>query len=181
MWNTEHFIIALHELADNCECGTLRDEVIHDCLVVGIRDSTLSECLQLDTEPSLEEAKIHQWEAVHEQQQKLNGPKEPSSIAVLHLGRGRKRLRQQWCKRETAHYPIQHYKDVYPLPPPRNKCPAKYATCHRYNKKGHYGASVLLQASCCFHFTSSSVDVTFLDNRRAVVNTHAASQKAWLH
>ena len=37
------FILALGELANNCEYGKMKDEVIHDRIVVGTRDSSLSE------------------------------------------------------------------------------------------------------------------------------------------
>lgn len=45
----------LYRLANNCNYGDLRDEMIRDCLVVGIKDSTLSQQLQLDTELTLDE------------------------------------------------------------------------------------------------------------------------------
>ena len=49
-------------------------EMIRDRLVVGIRDTVLSERLQLDPKPTLESAKkaVRQREAVKEQQQALN-------------------------------------------------------------------------------------------------------------
>ena len=39
---SEQFIMALYELAENCEYGALRDEMIRDRIVVGIRDCSLS-------------------------------------------------------------------------------------------------------------------------------------------
>jgi len=42
----EEFIHALHHLADRCHYGTLRDELIRDRIVVGVRDDKLSEKLQ---------------------------------------------------------------------------------------------------------------------------------------
>ena len=65
----EQFIMALYELADNCEYGKMKDEMIHDRRVVGIRDSSLSKRLQLDPTLTLETAKkaVCQREAVHEQ------------------------------------------------------------------------------------------------------------------
>ena len=63
--SAEHFIMALYELAENCNYGALKSEMIRDCLVV------LSERLQLDADLDLEKAKkaIRQREAVREQQQ----------------------------------------------------------------------------------------------------------------
>ncbi len=66
----EQYIMALYTLAQSCEYGELKDEMIRDRLVVGIRDNTLSEKLQMDPALTLESAKkaIRQREAVHEQQ-----------------------------------------------------------------------------------------------------------------
>lgn len=49
----------------------MRDEMLRDCLDVGIRDKSLSEKLQLDATLTLEKVKtaIRQREAVKEQQQ----------------------------------------------------------------------------------------------------------------
>ena len=52
----EEFIMALYELADNCEYAAMKDEMIRDLIVVGIRDSSLSERLQVDPELTLEKA-----------------------------------------------------------------------------------------------------------------------------
>ena len=48
--SAEQFIVELYNLAEFCNYGELTSEMIHDRLVVGIRDHHLSECLQLDSE-----------------------------------------------------------------------------------------------------------------------------------
>ncbi len=65
--------MALYKLAEDYNYGDLKDEMIWDRLVVGIRDSSLSERLQLDSDLTLEKAKkaIRQREAVKEQQREL--------------------------------------------------------------------------------------------------------------
>ena len=72
----EEYIVALYDLAENCDYGAMKEEMIRDCLV-GIQDSALSQKLQLDDKLTLETAKtmtsICQKEAVHEQQQTLKG------------------------------------------------------------------------------------------------------------
>ena len=70
---SEQYIMTLYSLAENCEYGPLKEEMIRDRLVVGIRDSALSGRLQMDPELTLGKAKktIRQREAVHEQQQAL--------------------------------------------------------------------------------------------------------------
>ena len=47
----------IHRLADNCDYGPMKEEMIRDRLVVGIRDSRLSETLQLNAKLTLGGAK----------------------------------------------------------------------------------------------------------------------------
>ena len=71
----DSFITALYELAEHCNYGNLREEMIRDRLVVGIKDSKLSENLQLDGELTLEKAiaQARQKETVKQQQTLLRG------------------------------------------------------------------------------------------------------------
>jgi len=50
----EQFIMILHRLANNCEFGELKSEMIHDRLVIGIRDKNLSKRLQLEPDLTLQ-------------------------------------------------------------------------------------------------------------------------------
>ena len=50
------FVTALHTLAEHCEYGKLRSQMIRDRLVVGLLDANLSEKLQLETGLKLEDA-----------------------------------------------------------------------------------------------------------------------------
>ena len=52
--SVDSFITAMHTLAEHCEFGALRKQLIRDRIVVGIRDAKLSENLQLDTDLTLE-------------------------------------------------------------------------------------------------------------------------------
>ena len=65
--SVEQFITNLYQLAEHCEYGGLKDKMIRNRIVVGIRDTILSERLQLDSELTLEKAKKFVWqrEAVH--------------------------------------------------------------------------------------------------------------------
>lgn len=75
----EQFIMELYKLAETCEYGDMTEQMIRDRLVVGIRDSSLSENLQLDPDLTLEKAKkkIRQREAVHQQTGLLKGAGNP--------------------------------------------------------------------------------------------------------
>ena len=71
----EQFIASLYNLTADCNFGELKDKLIHDRIVVGIRDASLSERLQIDLEMMLKKAKtvVQKREAVHEQQMTIKG------------------------------------------------------------------------------------------------------------
>ena len=64
------YITALHQLAENCEYADIKDQMIRNRLVVGIRDKALSERLQMEPNLTLDTAKklLRQREAVQQQQ-----------------------------------------------------------------------------------------------------------------
>jgi len=72
---SEKSITCLYGVVETCEYGTLKEEMLRDRLVVGIRDLAMSQKLQREAGLTLERAKkaIRQKEAVHEQQQQLRG------------------------------------------------------------------------------------------------------------
>lgn len=65
----------MHSLAEHCEFGALREQLIRDRIVVGIRDAKLSESLQSDADLTLEKAmtRVRQRAAVKKQQLVLRG------------------------------------------------------------------------------------------------------------
>ena len=50
--------MALYNLAENCNYGDMKEEMIRIRLVVGIRDNALSEKIQLDAKLTLETARL---------------------------------------------------------------------------------------------------------------------------
>ena len=62
------FITALYTLAEHCGYGDLHDEMLRDRIVVELRDTTLPEKLQLDSELTLEKAVtvVRQAEAIRQ-------------------------------------------------------------------------------------------------------------------
>jgi len=89
------FITALYSLAEHCGYGDLHDEVIRDRIVVGIRNGTLSEKLQLDSGLTLETAvaQVHQAEAFKQQQPLLRGGGAKQDIPVGAVQRAKKKAR----------------------------------------------------------------------------------------
>ncbi|KAL6459873.1 hypothetical protein MHYP_G00316320 [Metynnis hypsauchen] len=145
----ESFITAVHKQADYCKFGALRDELIHDRIVVGIRDVTLSEKLQMDAKLTLTTAvqRVKQSETVKQQQGLLRGAsgqapiKEPSeemhalSLARKKEGSAQQRARQNKYATSSVCYkcgraPSHNWKD----------CPAKEAACRKCHKRGHFAA-----------------------------------------
>ena len=84
--SAEQYITALYQFAERCEYGNFKSEMIRDRLVIGIRDTALSEKLQMDPGLTLEKAHrlIRLREAVHEQQDTLKDPKKDSSLTSEH-------------------------------------------------------------------------------------------------
>lgn len=71
--SAEQYITALYQLVETCDYKELTDEMLRDRLVVEIRDTGLSEWLQVDAALTLEMAKktIREKEAVKEQHKQL--------------------------------------------------------------------------------------------------------------
>ena len=55
--SAETYISELYELIEFCDYGDLKEEMLRDRLVVGIRDTNLSERMQTDSALTLEKAK----------------------------------------------------------------------------------------------------------------------------
>ena len=90
--SVETFITDLHCLAEHCEFGVLKDELVRDKIVVGLKDKKLSEKLQLDSKLTLEKAvtQARQSEAVKKQQGILQGTQpDPPSANVDQISKKR--------------------------------------------------------------------------------------------
>ena len=88
----ETFITDLYALAEHCGYGDLHDEMIRDHINVGIRNTTLSEKLQLEADLTLDRAltQARQSEAVKQQQPLLRTGSEAKGdtpVGAVHKGR----------------------------------------------------------------------------------------------
>lgn len=150
--SVETFITALHVLADNCAYGDMKDQLIRDRIVVGIKDRALSESLQLLADLKLEDAslKAKQSEAVRKQQQQLHGTgnteTDPICVdAVKQFRRPTKQPQRPDATTREGQYP-QRLPDRQLEPACSqcgynhvpNRCPAKFARCHQCNRIGHF-------------------------------------------
>ena len=136
------FIMDLHRLAEHCGFGELRDELIRDRIVVGLRDSRLSEKLQLQADLTLESAvtAARQTEQVKKQQASLKGElvgdgkqkqvdavEKEKSQGKRHRKRGQHSKPPSTCTR-CGRSPLHN----------KSECPAKDEQCHQCGKRGHF-------------------------------------------
>ena len=154
------FITALYALAEHCNYGALHDEMIRDKIVVGIRDASLSEKLQLDADLTLTTAvaKVRQAEAVKKQQPLLRGETPGASgvkpdTPVGAVQRSRRGGRPVGKPPGATHKQIRGNSQSHPSPtqsptscsrcgrsPPhdRQSCSARDAICRKCSKRGHF-------------------------------------------
>ena len=138
------FITDLYAMADKCNYGTLRDELLRDRIVVGIIDQSLSEKLQLDQGLTLQTAleKVRLSESIKQQQDVLVN-KSPSVNAITH----KKKINQEY--RSVNKYKsinseskspsqVKNCKWCGKSTHDRKLCPAKDSFCRKCKRKGHW-------------------------------------------
>ena len=144
----ELFITDVHQFAESCEFGTLKNELIRDRIVVGIQD-TLSERLQMEPNLTLDKAKriIRQRDAVREQGTVLKGTiKEEALLEGIQPGdRNNRKQFSRWRQPPQKQTPSRRHthdsscgrcgRESHPF----QHCPARYATCFMCNRRGHFG------------------------------------------
>lgn len=135
----ETYIRALYECSEHCKFGN-REEAIRDRLVLGVRDQTLSEKLQLTEDLTLDKAQeiARQFETVKLQLSEQRHAQKDSVSAISSA-----RVNTQ---NEKGH---KSYKSgTRPNPKRRcskcgfvhrgSTCPAEGQTCHKCKRKGHF-------------------------------------------
>ncbi|XP_037505811.1 uncharacterized protein K02A2.6 [Rhipicephalus sanguineus] len=144
----DQYVTALYNMADRCDYGDLRDRLIRDRFVLGLRDKKLCEALQMDANLTLAMAlaKARQKESVHKQQQQLlQASGEPSSFkseytgldAVSHNHRGKGKNLPRPHNNATKSN-IQSCGYCGGAPHSRSLCPAKTEKCSKCNTRGHF-------------------------------------------
>ena len=139
-------------MADNCEFGAMRSEMIRDRLVIGIRDKQLSERLQTEPELTLTKAErfIRQRAAVTQQQQLLKSPadaqlqlasmsKQPRVTNANKKPPTQQSSRNVSSQRAKVHKCRRCGKDSHPI----QQCPARDSQCRKCNRKGHFTSKCL--------------------------------------
>ena len=144
----DDFVTLLYCLSEHCRYDNLRDEMIRDRIVVGLRDSTLSEKLQLEPNLTLETAITfaRQREQVKKQQQVIRANETPSNIDAILAKKSQSTKAKQLASTSTKQ---PHKPD--PVINPRicgrcgksghvgkQQCPAREAMCRKCHRRGHF-------------------------------------------
>ena len=185
--SVEQFITSLYQLVEDCEYGALKDQMVRDRLVVGLRDLALSQRLQMDPDLTLEKAKTlsRQQEAVKEQQgllHKSSPPPEDSSIAFLSRGKGQVHRPAGRARAKTNDHRARFKGKCTRCgkgPHSRQQCPANLVECHRCKKKGHFSSQCFTKTVAVVGELPSTTDLDDMDDV-AYLNTIDSDQgNAW--
>ena len=171
---TEQFITSLYQLIEDCDYGDLKDQMIRNRIVVGIRDKALSQRLQMDSELTLEKAKTlsRQREAIQEQQVLLNSTPTTREIDFVRRGKGPDKKSHQSRKSPNTSTLSPPHKSKCTRcgrgPHSRQQCPANSVESHKCKKKGHFSSQCFSKTVAAVasqhHETSSDIeDVAYLN------------------
>ncbi|UYV66641.1 K02A2.6-like, partial [Cordylochernes scorpioides] len=160
----EEYIRVLHKMAENCNYGSLKEEMIRDRIVVGVKNLQLSEKLQLEPNLTLERAiqAACQTECVKQQQTIIRSTttqaanvdqvyekRLPPSRFNSTFGKrdaSKKSKFQKWSKPEKSGCIRCGASKFHPY----KDCPAKEVKCHKCKKVGHF-------AEVCYNKTVGQV------------------------
>ena len=138
----DSFVTDLYALAEHCAYKELHDEMIRDRIVVGLRDASLSEKLQLDEKLTLEKAitRAREAETVRLQQPVVRGEETKThEIPVGAVQRSKPpQSRGPNGGRSQQNRQISCYRCGKTPAHDRQRCPAKDAICKKCGKRGHY-------------------------------------------
>ncbi|CAJ1081269.1 unnamed protein product [Xyrichtys novacula] len=170
------FITALHALAETCEYGDLHDKLLRDRIVVGIKDASLSERMQLDRDLTLAKAitMARQSEEIKRQQTDLRDRSaSKADMDAMHFKRGKQNKFKNKDQAQGQYKTWKHDKPVQnraenkacgkcgkSLSHPATQCPAKSAECRNCGKRGHFGK--VCRSSKAVHEVAEDVDGLFL-------------------
>ena len=141
--SAEDFIYHVNALADHCSYGQLRDEMVRDRIVVGIRDAELSQKLQMDPELTLDKATklVRESEAIKLQQTTVR-PDDTTDIGAVNRRsswRHGQKSKQSLKPRQTPNtQPSATCTRCGQTAHSRMQCPARDQICHKCKKKGHF-------------------------------------------
>lgn len=141
----ESFITALHTLAETCDYKTLKNDLIMDRIIVGIRDQSLSRQMMLNEKLTLEECirMVRQQEEIKKQQEEMHGKTPPADVNDVSKPRHKSKAlasRQQPTSRNLPRIHSSSDKCSYCGRDchERKVCPARNSACKACGIVGHF-------------------------------------------
>ncbi|XP_046629996.1 uncharacterized protein LOC124310228 [Neodiprion virginianus] len=166
--SVDSFITALHALAEKCEYETLKDDLIRDRIVIGIKDARASERLQLTPNLTLENAitLVRQAE-MQEKQNKVLRSKSPEKSEVNRITKKKPSVKKSNEKHgDTAK--SENCSRCGLRKHHSKKCPALNSTCRNCGKKNHWDKVCRSKSINAIHGADPEEDDTSED----VFNAH---------
>ena len=138
--SAEDFVLNLYKLIKTCGYGTLRDELLRDRLVIGVRDRQLSENLQMDSYLTLDSAiaKIKMHESVKGHQNTIRGDSNSDNLETLEMANA---ARNHLVRPKNSR-PFKCYYCGETSFHKRDQCKARNSKCTFCSIVGHF-------ESCC--------------------------------
>lgn len=93
----EEFISSVHKLAENCKFGDLKEELIRDRIVVGVKNQTISEKMQLKADLTLKDAVLIARQAESQILQSKIMTQDSSNVEVNAIQRPRRNSKVKCC------------------------------------------------------------------------------------
>lgn len=168
----EQFITDLHSLANTCEWGELKDDMILLVLIIGMNETSVSDRLQLDPDLKLEKAicTLRQHEELVRQKKDLQGE------TVSEISKKYSKKQENKTKTNNSNKPNKN-QDIcnrcgYERHKTLNECPAKKANCGFCGGVGHYNKMCFARKNSTKHArgvgcSDSSSDESFIGEIRS--------------
>nr|XP_012235931.1 PREDICTED: uncharacterized protein LOC105680077 [Linepithema humile] len=125
--SVDSFVTALYSLAETCEYGVLKEELIRDQIVIGVKDARISERLQLSADLTLEKALNMARQAETQAKEGKMLRKEAESEQKQRDSKNKMQRGNEICGRrgKAKHADFK-------------KCPAHETICHNCQKMGYW-------------------------------------------
>ena len=143
--SVDTFIQDLYHLAENCEYGTLKDELIRDRIIVGVLDDILSDRLQAKADLTLTDAACMSRQAEARKQNRTIVHGVETQNEVDYVSKTHSHNKQQATNKQPVH-PGKRERAKNDRPcfwcghqnHDRKSCPARDTIGSNCNKKGHF-------------------------------------------